>query len=279
VGSWANSRALTRQSWARFTDNRYLLAYPVVGVALGVVPFLVVVPGVFFIANDQNWIGWALVAIGVYLLALVNAVVQAGLTVSAAAELEGGHSSLGHGLSTAMGRLGRLARWAFVSTVVGVLIGALRGNDSGGIVAVIFRNVVAAAADVMWQLITFFVMPAMMLDDLGMIDAIKKSASTFKQRWGTQLAGGVRIGGLIGLVAILPAILALVGGVVLSTIGAWAVGVPLAVIGLVVLIVAGLVLTAIRGVFSVVLYRYATQGVVEGGFTEEQLAGSVKVKA
>jgi len=279
VGSWANSRALTRQSWAIFKDNRYLLAYPVVGVALGVVPFLVVVPGVFFIANDQNWIGWALVVIGVYLLALVNAVVQAGLTVSAAAELEGGHSSLGHGLSTAMGRLGRLARWAFVSTVVGVLIGALRGNDSGGIVAVIFRNVVAAAADVMWQLITFFVMPAMMLDDLGMIDAIKKSASTFKQRWGTQLAGGVRIGGLIGLVAILPAILALVGGVVLSTIGAWAVGVPLAVIGLVVLIVAGLVLTAIRGVFSVVLYRYATQGVVEGGFTEEQLAGSVKVKA
>lgn len=279
MGSWANSRALTRQSWAIFKDNRYLLAYPVVGVALGVVPFLVVVPGVFFIANDRNWIGWALVVIGVYLLALVNAVVQAGLTVSAAAELEGGHSSLGHGLSTAMGRLGRLARWAFVSTVVGVLIGALRGNDSGGIVAVIFRNVVAAAADVMWQLITFFVMPAMMLDDLGMIDAIKKSASTFKQRWGTQLAGGVRIGGLIGLVAILPAILALVGGVVLSTIGAWAVGVPLAVIGLVVLIVAGLVLTAIRGVFSVVLYRYATQGVVEGGFTEEQLAGSVKVKA
>jgi hypothetical protein len=112
-----------------------------------------------------------------------------------------------------------------------------------------------------------------------MIDAIKESAATFKQRWGTQLSGGVRIGGLIGLIAVLPAILALVGGVVLSAIGAWAVGVPLAVIGLVVLVIAGLVLTAIRGVFSVVLYRYATQGVVEGGFTEQQLAGAVKVKA
>jgi len=251
----------------------------VVGIALGIVPFVVVVPGVFFIANNQNWIGWALVIVGVYFLMLVNAIVQAGLTVSAAAELEGGQSSLGHGLSTAMGRLGRLARWAFVSTVVGLLIGALRGNGSGGIVAVIFRNVLAAAADVMWQLITFFVMPAMMLDDLGMIDAIKKSASTFKQRWGTQLSGGVRIGGLIGLVAILPAALALAGGVFLTTLGAWAIGVPLALIGLIVLIVAGLVLTAMRGVFSVVLYRYATQGVVEGGFTEEQLAGAVKVKA
>lgn len=279
MGSWSDSRTLTRQSWAILKGNRYLLAFPVVGIALGIVPFVVVVPGVFFIANNQNWIGWALVILGVYFLMLVNAIVQAGLTVSAAAELEGGQSSLGHGLSTAMGRLGRLARWAFVSTVVGLLIGALRGNGSGGIVAVIFRSVLAAAADVMWQLITFFVMPAMMLDDLGMIDAIKKSASTFKQRWGTQLSGGVRIGGLIGLVAILPAALALAGGVFLTTIGAWAIGVPLALIGLIVLIVAGLVLTAMRGVFSVVLYRYATQGVVEGGFTEEQLAGAVKVKA
>ena len=89
----------------------------------------------------------------------------------------------------------------------------------------------------------------------------------------------MRIGGLIGLIAILPAVLALVGGVALSVIGVWAVGVPLAIIGVVVLIVAGLVLSAIRGVFSVVLYRYATQGVAEGGFTQEQLAGAVKVKA
>lgn len=279
MGGWAQSRALTKQSWAVLKDNRYLMAYPVLGVALAIIPVMVVVPGVVLIANDQNWIGWALVAAGVYLLALVNAIVQAGLTVSAAAELHGGQSSLGHGFATAMGRLGRLARWAFVSAVVGALIAALRGNNNGGLVAVIFRNVLAAAADVMWQLITFFVMPAMMLDDLGMIDAIKRSSSTFKQRWGTQLSGGVRIGGLIGLVAILPAVLALVGGVVLSTIGAWAIGVPLALIGLIVLVVAGLALTAIRGVFSVVLYRYATQGVVEGGFTEQQLAGAIAVKA
>ncbi len=279
MSAWANSRALTRQSWAVLKDNRYLMAYPVVGMALSIIPLVVIVPGVIFIAGNQNWIGWGLVVVGLYLLALVNAVVQAGLTVSAAVELEGGDSSLGHGLSTAMGRLGRLARWAFVGTVVNLLIGLLRGNNNGGVVAIIFRNVLAAAADVMWQLITFFVMPAMMLDDLGMIDAIKKSASTFKQRWGTQLSGGVRIGGLIGLVAILPAILALVGGVVLSAVGAWAIGVPLALIGLVVLVVAGLLLSAIRGVFSVVLYRFATTGAVEGGFTEQQLVGAVKIKS
>ncbi|MFM1965871.1 MAG: hypothetical protein RL134_1596 [Actinomycetota bacterium] len=279
MGAWGDSRALTRQSWAVLKDNRYLLAYPALGAVACIVPFLVVVPGFLFIAADRNWIGWALIILGLYLAMLVTAIFQAGLTVSAAAELEGGRSSLGHGLGMAFGRLGRLARWAFVGTVVNVLIGLLRGNNNGGLVAVIFRSVLAAAADVMWQLITFFVMPAMMLDDLGMIDAIKKSASTFKQRWGTQLSGGVRIGGLIGLVAIVPAVIAIVVGALLATAGAWAVGLPIAVIGFIVLVIAGLILSAIRGVFSVVLYRFATQGVVEGGFTEQQLAGAVKVKA
>lgn len=279
MGAWSNSRELTRQSWAVLKDNRYLMAYPVVGIAFGIVPFAVMFAGVLALAANLNWVGWGLVVLGVYLLALVGTWIQAGLTVSAAAELEGGHSSLGHGLSTAMGRFGRLARWAFVSAVVGAILGAVRGNDSGGIASVIFRNVLAATAGVMWQLITFFVMPAMMLDDLGMIDAIKKSASTFKQRWGTQLSGGVRIGGLIGLIVILPAMLVLAGGVVLTVVGYVAPGIALAVVGLLALLVGGLILSAIRGVFSVVLYRYATQGVLEGGFTEQQLAGAVKVTA
>ena len=279
MGAWSDSRELTRQSWSILKDNRYLMAYPVVGIAMGIIPFAVMLAGVLFLAANQNWIGWGLIVVGVYLLTLVGTWIQAGLTVSAAAELEGGHSSLGHGLSTAMGRIGRLARWAFVSTVVGLILGAVRGNDNGGIASVIFRNVLAATAGVMWQLITFFVMPAMMLDDLGMIDAIKKSASTFKQRWGTQLSGGVRIGGLLGLVVILPGMLVLVAGVLLTAFGSVALGIVLAVVGLLALLVGGLILSAIRGVFSVVLYRYATQGVLEGGFTEQQLAGAVKVKA
>lgn len=279
MSSWADSRTLTRQSWAVLKGSRYLMAYPTVGALACMVPLALLVPGFLFIAADQNWIGWGLVILGGYLAALVNTLFQAGLTVSAAAELEGGSSSLGHGLGTAFGRLGRLVRWAFVSAVVGALVGLIRGNGNGGLAEIIFRSVLAAAAGVMWQLITYFVMPAMMLDDLGMINAIKKSAVTFKERWGTQLSGGVRIGGLIGLVAILPAMIAIVAGALLTTAGSWALGLPLAIIGVVVLLVAGLILSAIRGVFSVVLYRYATQGVVEGGFTEQQLAGAVRVKA
>jgi len=279
MSSWGQSRELTRESWAVLKQHRQLTAYPVFGVAAGLVPMVIFIPAVYFLATDQNWIGWALVVLGLYAATLVAAIFQAGLVVSAAAALDGGEVSFGKGIGAAMGRLGVLSRWAFVSTVVTLLISALRGNNNSGLVEVLFRNVLAAAAGIMWQLITFFVMPAMMLDDLGLIDAIKKSASTFKARWGTQLSGGVRIGGLLGLLVILPAILVLAGGIFLTVAGYWSIGVPLAVIALIALIIGGVVLSTMRGIFSVVLYRYATTGAVTAGFTEDQLSHAVKVKS
>ncbi len=279
MSGWRQSRELTRQSWAILKQNRGLTAYPLVGTVFGIIPFIILVPGVYFLADNQNWIGWALVVIGIYAATLVTSLFQAGLVVSAAAVLDGKETSFGQGMGAAFGRLGVLSRWAFVSTLVSLLISALRGNNNAGLVEVIFRNVLAAAAGIMWQLITFFVMPAMMLDGLGMIDAIKKSASTFKQRWGTQLSGGVRIGGMIGLLVILPAMLALVLGIILTVMGAWPLGIPLAVIGFIALIIGSLVLGTMRGIFSVVLDRFATTGAVAPGFTEDQLAHAVKVKA
>ncbi len=279
MSGWAQSRVLTRESWAILKANKGLTAYPLVGAVFGAIPFLILMPGVYFLADNQNWIGWALVVVGIYFVTLVTALFQAGLIVSVAAIFDGKETSFGHGMGAAFGRFGVLSRWAVVNTLVTLLISALRGNNSGGLVSVIFRNVLAAAAGVMWQLITFFVVPAMMLDGLGLIDAIKKSASTFKQRWGTQLSGSVRIGGLLGLLVILPAMLALIAGIFLTVAGVWTLGVPLAAIGLVAFMVGSLILSTMQGIFSVVLYRYATSGAIAPGFTDEQLAHAVKVKA
>jgi hypothetical protein len=84
---------------------------------------------------------------------------------------------------------------------------------------------------------------------------------------------------MIGLLVMLPAILALVVGIVLTVIGAWPLGIPLAVIGFIALIIGSLVLGTMRGIFSVVLYRFATSGAVAPGFTEDQLVHAIKVKA
>jgi hypothetical protein len=133
----------------------------------------------------------------------------------------------------------------------------------------------------MWQLITFFVLPVMMIEKASPIDAIKASSALFKKQWGTQLAGGVRIGGFVALLIILPGALILGAGVAIvfaGTTTAAIIGVTTAAIGFLVIVLGGLIINAMRGIYSVALYHYAKDGEVLGGFTGEELQSSVRLK-
>ena len=83
----------------------------------------------------------------------------AGLVAVVDEQMHGCDASIGRGMSWAFARFGPLVVWSAIQTVVSVLIGAVRGNGQGNIVVVLLRNVVAATADVLWQLITFLVLP------------------------------------------------------------------------------------------------------------------------
>ena len=113
------------------------------------------------------------------------------------------------------------------------------------------------------------------------IQAIKSSSRLFKKQWGTQLAGGVRIGGLVALLVILPGALVLGSGIALVLVGTTAAaiaGITIAAIGFLVVVLGGLVINAMRGIYSVALYYYAKDGEVLGGFTGEELQASVRLK-
>lgn len=282
MGSWASSREVTRKSWAVLKENRYLLAFPVLSFVLGLIPVaLLGIPALFFLATNHNWIAAALGILLVFVASAVAVVVQGGLVAAVDAEMSGQDSSVGHGLGRAMQHLGPLIAWSAVVTVVSILLGLVRGNGDGNVVGAILRNVLAAAAGVMWTLITFFVVPFIVLEGASPIEAIKSSASLFRQRWGQQLAGGVRIGAWIGLLFILPGILLLIGGILLALLGSTAAvasGASLAVIGLVLLLIGIVLSSAMRSVFSVALYRYAKDGVTSAGFTTQELQDAVRVK-
>lgn len=283
MGAWASSREVTRKSWAVLKENRYLMAFPVLGFVIGLVPVAILgLPAMYFFATNHNWVGAGFAIVLVFAAQAVGTFLQGGLVAAVDAELDGRDSSVGQGMSVAFQHTGKLLVWSGILTVVSVLISLVRGNGQGNVVGVLLRNVVAAAADVMWQLITFFVVPFIVLEDEAPIQAIKSSSSLFKRKWGTQLAGGVRIGGLIVLVLILPAILLLVAGFLLILMGSTtsiATGIPLAVLGFVLLLVGIVISSAMRTVFSVALYRYAKDGAVCAGFTAAELQSAVKVKA
>ena len=281
-GAWQASKIVTRKSWAVLKENPYLFAFPVIGVVLSIIPLAVFgIPALYFVETDNNWIA---IPLAIALMFGVQAVITfpaAGLVSAVDEEMHGRDASVGAGMSAAFSLFSPLVAWSAILTVVSVLINLIRGNGQGGLISNLLRGVLAAAADIMWQLITFFVLPVMMIEKASPIDAIKASSALFKKQWGTQLAGGVRIGGLVALLVILPGALILgagVGIVFAGTTAAAIIGVVTAAIGFLVIVLGGLVINAMRGIYSVALYYYAKDGEVLGGFTGEELQSSVRLK-
>jgi len=277
--SWGQSKLLTTKAWAVVKENRYLLTFPVLGFLGSLIPLAIFwAPAAWFLANDNAAPAIALAIVGVFSTQIVVSITSGGLVAAADTELSGGDSSVGHGIGASLARIFPLIGWAFILTVVSIIVSLIRGNNQSGAASVV-RNMAASGILAMWNLITFFVVPFIMLEKVGPITAIKESAKLFKAKWGLQIFGGVRIGGLVALATILPAILLIIGGVFLTAINWWAVGVPLIVIGVIVFAIGALLLSTLRGIFSVVLFRFAKDGVVEGGFSEEELVGAVRTKA
>jgi hypothetical protein len=280
-GSWGQSKLLTQKSWAIVKENRYLLAFPVLGVIASLVPLaLFWVPAGYLALNDQNVAAIALAIVGVFANQIVISIASGGLVASADVELSGGDSSVGHGIGRALARLVPLIGWALIATVVNVIVGFIRGQGNGAAGAV--RNLAAAGILAMWQIITFFVLPFIMLEGRGPIAAIKESFALFRAKWGVQIFGGVRIGGLIGFATILPGILLVVLGFVAAFTGSTALvalGIALIVIGILLVMVGALLISTMKGIFSVVLFRYAKDGALEGGFTEAELSGAIRTNA
>ena len=127
--------------------------------------------------------------------------------------------------------------------------------------------------------ISFFVLPMIMLQGKGPLEAVKESVKLIRATWGMQIAGGIRIGAMIGLLGVLPGIIAVVAGGWLIATDKEAMGIPLATLGVVVVMIAQVLISALRAVFSVALLRYALDGTAIGPFDEAELSSAVRVKA
>jgi len=266
---------LTKKSWGVLRSHRELFRFPIFGsLAALVVVLVTVAPGVYLIDDGQEAVGGVLTAAGLYLSTLIGTFFAVALAATADAIFHGRDAGFRDGIAVARGHLGAIAGWAAVSTVVGVLMSLLQ--QAGGLAEAILGTLGAAA----WSLITFLAVPVIAIEGLGPVATLKRSASLFRERWAGQVTGNVAIGGIVFLVGVLPA-LALIGiGVLLwlSDDGGagLAAGAAVAVVGVAALVVSMLIVQAMRGVFGVALYRFASDGEAAGGFTQADLESAVR---
>ncbi len=261
---------LAKASWQVVRDDRELLWLPVISFFCSLIVMAVFALGALGIGlpeNQSSQVSPALYVLGFVMyvaLAFVSIYFNAAVIGTAMKRLQGEDASIHDGLALARQHIGKIFVWALVTATVGMILRSLQ--ERAGILGRIVLGIVGIA----WTVLTFFVVPVLLFEPVGVGDAIKRSGSIFRQRWGETFVGNGTIGLAIFLVSI-PVLI--VGGLI-------AAAVP--VLGIVLLVVAVGVLMAIgsatTGVFNAALYRYATTGETSGAFTQEDMAASFRPK-
>jgi hypothetical protein len=160
------------------------------------------------------------------------------------------------GLRAATRRLPQLVGWALVSATVGLLLKILEtaDNRASGLVG----RLVSAVLGSTWTVLTYFVVPVLVVERLGPLRAIWRSAQVLRETWGEALGGRVGIGWFLLPFWLLGIGLAGLGFFLLDSV--LVVGVVLLGLALVYLIVLALVGSALQTILLSGLYLYATQG-------------------
>jgi hypothetical protein len=181
--------------------------------------------------------------------------------------LEGGEPTLRDGLRLTAATFPKLLRWWFLSVVVGFLLHAVLARLR------LAGRVASLTLGLTWYLATLFVVPVLLYEPVGALEAVGRSASLFKQRWGEEVAGTSSIG-LAVLVVVLPV-------QILLLVGAVALGVPpkyLFVLWMVLFSAIMVPVSAVSIVFNAALYRYAVSGAAIGPFDEGDLENAYAYK-
>jgi hypothetical protein len=228
------------------------------------------------VSDRRRPAGGLLTAIGLYGSSFIAIYFGVALAATADAIFGGREATISAGFAVARERLGAIAGWAALAALVGVLISLLqRGGSIGQVIA---GTLVGAA----WSLITFMAVPVITFEGTGPWSTLKRSASLFKERWAGQVTGNVAIGGIVFLLGVLPAVALIAIGIYAWTSndggGSLAGGAVIVAFGVALLAVSMLILQALRGVFGVALYRFASSGAVPSGYTRDELESAVRVR-
>jgi hypothetical protein len=280
MGRFANSWRLLKASAAVLRADKELLVFPVAsGTALLIVSASFALPlwagGAFDRIEEDGGLGAGAYA-ALFLFYLVQYFVvtfaNAALVGAALIRLRGGDPTLSDGLRLASQRVGAILGYALIGATVGMALRVIQ--ERAGIVGQIAAGIIGIA----WGLVTFLAVPVLVVEGVGPVEAVKRSGALLKRTWGEQLVGNAGIG--LAMVVVALGGLVVCGPIVLLAIGSGSVvAIVLAVaLAAVVFTAIAVVGSALSGIFTAALYRYAAEGETDGYFGPELVRGAFRPK-
>ena len=175
--------------------------------------------------------------------------------------MEGGDPTVGDGFRAAFSRIALIAGWALVSATVGVVLRIIEDRSKW------VGRIVAGLLGIAWGVVSFLVVPILVVEKKRPITAVKESAALLKKTWGEQIIGNFSFGLVFFLLSI-PAFVVIFLGVLTAS--------PAAIIACVGLGVLYIVLLAlIQSALQAAVYLYARDGRTPPGFDSRLLMDSM----
>ena len=260
-----NSLALARSSWAVLKADKELVLLPVIsGIASLIVASSFILPIILPGSADIGGATIGLLLLMYFVLAYITIFFNAALISAANERLEGGDPTIGSAIRGAARRAGKILPWALLSAVVSVILRAI--EERVGLVG----KIVIAVVGMAWTVVTFLVLPIIVVEGIGTGKALKKSGSLIRNTWGENLAGNIGLG-IVGLLLILPSIALVAAGIASVGTGAGGVAIGLGVLwGIIVMVV----MAALTGIYQTALYHFAVSGHVPSGYFDNTVMQS-----
>ena len=279
-GRIRNGWTLASQSFRVLMLDKSLLVFPLLS---GIASFLVLasfIGGVWASGlvdreetmNDAT--AWVLLFGYYFLNYFVIVFFNSALVACAMIRFRGGSPTLAAGLRAARERLAQIVAWALFAASVGVMLRMI--EERVGFIG----KIVIAVLGTAWTIATYFVVPVLVVEKLGPLDALKRSAEIIKKSWGESLVSNLGIGLVTTLVTMLlvvgTAIMTIVLAVKLASIAVALAGVALI---LVIIVLAALVSSALSSIALCASYLYATEGKVPRAFVDAGLQHAFAARA
>lgn len=244
-------KAILQASLQLFRQDQQMIWLPVMATVAALIAFGVVTGPLILILGYTGYALILAIACGSVVATAATVIFNVALVFAANDRIEGRTPTIASSLEQAWGRRGVIFQWALLSAVVGSAIRLL--EQRLGLVG----RILGFAGGLAWIVATYLVIPVLAFENLGPIDAVKRSSSILKARFGTVTRSGFRFGAIfaglsIAAVVVLGLGIALIGG------HAWVIGVPFVIAGFVALIGISMYAQAAGMYMRTILYRFAT---------------------
>lgn len=254
---FSNGWTIATNGFKVLKANRQLLIFPI----LSMVSMFVIV--VSFFAAILGYAGWSVDNIQdpgnvinyslIFLFYIVNYFIivffNMALVHCTSLYFKGEEVTVQKGIEFSKSRIRSILGWAIFAGIVGGILKIIQENVGS------LGKIITGIVGIVWSIATFFVVPVIAYENVGPLQAFKRSAQLMKEKWGESIGAGfsfflIQLGGIavIAVVAFSISVINIIAGIAVGVIG---------------VLMLSTIMSAIKTIFISAVYHNVTGDPVE----------------